>query len=429
MRALLLCLLLSAACKQDHPAARVLAPVILPVPVPVPENSSRVPGSQILRAVVAGGDLKALIETYSAELIERDGVPYRWLSHVRGYYVAASVSGTGEMTLVGPLWTIDSPQSEIAYESGLPFVREDATALDQHPYWHFDAGGSLIRETRLGKTTLQRDRLELGSGGARWVPIGTRETSTRSREGSLVTPSGRFELFAGSAPQLYDHARGALQRDPWLERAYQDLQLRLRRDLGNSQVFLSEDLEHLVVCPDELWNRRLERGVVDERKFVRDFSLHGKSYRRSAFGLHYRRPEPEPAAFPRSIVAVSRDPAERALFERAGEPLLLVVDREQLRLHALDGAMRHAVDAEHSALAAAGGIAFRSAGLTPDGQRVWFALASPRKDLRGVPSDLSAVFWDLAAARLSERRLAHEQLFAERAGAFEPISAQPVLPP
>jgi len=282
-------------------------------------------------------DLRLLVETYR---VSTDFASHRSkVSDTKGYLITISIESTKPIAerakIYGPLWNVPNKRSSISYQAGAMYSKEDVEAARATPVCWFDADGQLVRF--IGDPTrkaIRRDVLKIAADGATWKrqpdakPVFD-DLGPMSEE-RLETLSRRFKLlYRNGAAQLFDLFSGEPKQDAWLTDCFAEA--RSIKDLSNVRLFLTEDLNHLVVSPMEQWN--------NGHSTVTTFTLRGKTYRRADYGLAYSRPLAEPAVFPRQL-----DPAQGFLAEAPhgafsidSKLFLLMNDEKSLRLYTPEG--------------------------------------------------------------------------------------------
>jgi hypothetical protein len=188
------------------------------------------------------------------------------------------------------LWDIPGPISAMTNDDRLIFSSEDEKALQQKPVFYLDINGKLNKwkEMPQDKSKLQTWNLSIGEHQALWHKGDIRNRllllSPFSSE-RVQSESGRYVVQRedNGAVSVYDYELGKSIEDTWLIAAFGEFLS--RKDLGNSMLYLTEDLNYFVIFPRRRW------------KNITDFMIDDKSYSREANGIVYARPEINPRVF------------------------------------------------------------------------------------------------------------------------------------
>ena len=367
---------------------------------------------------LAGDELRVVVETYR-----------RWrplFSHsskvadVKAYHVAvdlASPAPLAERTrVVGPLWSVPNTRSAISFEAGPIFTQGDAAAAAATPTWAFDDDGVLVRFARdPARPLLARHALATKVDGASWRPLGdtkpVADPLPPMSEDRVATRSGRHVLiFHDGKARLFDQFTGEERDDPWLTRSF--AAARSIKYLNNIGCHLTDDLNYLVVSPEEIWNDG--RGHIHET-----FDYRGETHRRGAVGLAYRRGVEEPTLFKRPLPGADHfhgsDPYNA--FSIGGDLYLLTATDHQLTLTAPASGRRYEVEAPPGK--DFGVVRFRDARHDPArGEVVLFG-----SDLE---ANITVVRWDYAKGRIRWDEVPMRPAFEQKGNQLEPRSALPI---
>jgi hypothetical protein len=282
-----------------------------------------------------GDELRLLVETYRVST--EFGSHRSKVSDTKSYLVTVDVESTKPIAerakIYGPLWSVPNKRSSISYQAGAMYSKEDVEAARATPVCWFDTDGQLVRFIGdPARKIIRRDVLKLASDVATW----TRQADAKPvlddlgpmSEDRLQTPSGRFKLaYRNGAAQLFDLYTGEAKEDAWLTKCFAEA--RSVKDLSNVRLFLTEDLNHLVVSPVQGW--------YNGHEMVTTFTLRGKTYKRGDFGFAYSRPAPEPIVFPRKLDPNFLAEEPHGAFTIDSQLFLLMNDEESLRLYTPDG--------------------------------------------------------------------------------------------
>lgn len=253
----------------------------------------------IRQQFLAGNELRLVVET-SRSWVPR-GERNRRTADAKGYLVRVDLGSSqpiaNSATVVGPLWDVPNDRSDISFSSGETFDKKDTAARAATPDCRFDVDGTLLRFIPAAERgLLARDELALSPAGGTWKRQGdTRLIPSKLMPGSedrIRTETGRYGVLREDGKTAcFDLFTGEPIDDPWLSKRFAEA--RSIETLNNVRLFLTDDLNHLVVSPIESWNQagRLHKW----------FKLDGVTYVRSEAGLAYSRPAEKPVVFERRL--------------------------------------------------------------------------------------------------------------------------------
>jgi hypothetical protein len=285
----------------------------------------------------------------------------------------------------------------------------------------FDDQGDLVRLLPDG-ARFWRERLDLGSGPPRWVPAGT-QTLPKLSPDSIHTGSHRWAVdYNGEGPHLYDLQTGEAKDDPWLEAILTDYRARTKVDLGNSGIWLTDDLNHLVIMPNA-WRQNSPNPEHLNDQLITAFRDGGQSYAMQDYALAYDRPALQSRVF--------HKPAGKMNATNGGVKGVFVIQGELLMLTELDGIDKLAdLDgATHFQVAMPAHVGFGNVIQQADQDRLFFV---DPEDLWNVsPSGLPLHVVDITAwyyldGRVEHQRLNLEDIFTLSLGQYRPVKAEAI---
>lgn len=250
-----------------------------------------------------------------------------------------SIDLTGEKPLAerskvyGPLWSVPNERSSISYSAGANFTKADEEAAAATPGMLFDEEGKLLRFLVDPKQKkLLRHELEMSETKAAWKLQGDvkdiKDNLDRFSEDRCRTNTGRYKvIYQEGKAACFDCLTGEQIPDAWLEKAFSEM--RSIPEFGNVRQFLTDDRQHLVASPEDIWRR-------NDNSEIEKFRLGGKKYQRSSFGMAYSRPDTAAQLFPRAANPQPVGAAPHAAISIGGELYLLEVTKATLRLYTPD---------------------------------------------------------------------------------------------
>lgn len=295
-------------------------------------------GIEVRSEHLVGNELRLLVETYATWLPP--------LSHssktanAKGYLVTIDLASKKPLPerarVIGPIWDVPNPRSSISFQAGANFTKDDAEAAAATPVCDFDRDGTLLRFTRdRARKITVRDALVIAPEGCSWKRQGdvqpVRDDLPWGSENRVRSESGRYILlYQNGKAECRDLFTGAQIEDAWLTQAF--AQVRSIENFDNTRLFLTEDLNHLVVSPMAIWNDF-------PRKIYKTFDYDGKTHTRADVGLAYSRPAEKAFLFPRKMDEKESFLAEPPFgaFSIGGELYLFASDESTLRLYSPDG--------------------------------------------------------------------------------------------
>ena len=383
-------------------------------------------GIEVRSQHLSGNELRFIVETY------RTWTPL--LSHssktadAKGYLITIDVGSKKPLaertTIVGPLWDVPDPRSSISFQAGANFTQEDVNAATATPMCTFDLDGTLLRFTRDAKRNVMvRDALVVTSKNGSWKRQGdvlsVQDALPPMSEDRVLTRSGRYILlFQNGKAECFDLFTGKPRDDAWLTQRFAEA--RSIANLNNVRVFLTEDLEHLVVSPMAIWNDF-------PRKTYEAFDFNGKTYRRADVGLAYSRPSEKPLLFKRHMDDQAGFLAEppHGAFSIKGELFLFASDDATLRLYTPD--LQKEIVARASS-----GVKWESVPF-PQIQHAEAAnelvmFASNDITARAGPNEIMHVLrWNYVTNKLTQDDAKIIDLFETRGGQLKPKSLVPIV--
>jgi hypothetical protein len=306
---------------------------------------------EVRAKIVVGNQLRMVVETYrSYRPIDASSLR---TADAKGYLIIVDLAGENPLadraTVFGPLWDVPNPRSNLSFTAGANFTKQDVEAAKATPMCVFDENGALLRFIRdPSRQTLVRDAFIDDPNGGSWERQGDLkpmlEDFLKSRrkldvmnmrqadfdrlaasEDRVATPSKRFVLFyRDGTAALFDAFTGDAKDDPWLTTCFKHAHS--IKDFTNLRTYLTNDLNHLVVCPEP---------TSGTAAMLLTFKLDGKTYKRSEVGLAYIRPTLAPTIFSN---------VQKRLFGRPhgavsidGELYLFMNEENELILYSPDG--------------------------------------------------------------------------------------------
>lgn len=285
---------------------------------------------------MVGNELRMIVETH------RSVFPF-W-SHTstnydtKGYLIIVDLASNRPLPqrsrVYGPLWDVPDAQSEFVCTPGDDFTKNSVGPRRQLPYFEFDENGGLIRfraDLIHGQTRV--DHLDLKSTTytdlTAYKPI---DSQTQPGSDDRVdSNSGRYMLlYQNNAAHLYDLYTGREKQDAWLTNLFAES--RRIPFFEKVRALLTDDLNHLVISPRELWNEGFGRPKHTT------FDLGAKTFSRAEYFLCADRPEA-------NLQAIKREAYQQAMifpppheaFTIDGGLMLLERTNDTIRLYRRDG--------------------------------------------------------------------------------------------
>lgn len=286
---------------------------------------------EIVSQCLVGDQLHLIVETSRRY--------YPWFAEhtrtvdMKGYFIVIDLLSKQPLKdrarVFGPIW--DEPNSQYSRPSEI-FPRQNTNPEADEPYPVLDGNGTLLRFTSTGSpNTMMRDELVVTPISASWqrqrsiTPVDAPKPP--GSEDRLLTESGRFLLlFQNGRAECFDRFTGDRIEDPWLTQRFAEV--RSIPNLKNIRLFLTEDLNHLVVSPMAAYN--------NGQKIFDTFIFQGKTIKRSDVGMAYSRPAEVPFLFARKAQDNFNAQPPHDAFTIGGQPYLFMSDKTMLRLYTLD---------------------------------------------------------------------------------------------
>jgi hypothetical protein len=141
-------------------------------------------------------------------------------------------------------------------------------------------------------------------------------------EDRFESESGRYVVQKQKDGKIhvYDTLKFEKIGNPWLEAVAADFIS--REDLGNRNVFLSDDLKFVLVDPKPMWNTE-KFGPNGKHMYITQFERAGKNYLRAKHFLTYSRPDKNPV-----IHELAPENAKHENGDPFNLPRLLTIDGE-----------------------------------------------------------------------------------------------------
>jgi len=300
---------------------------------------------------------------------------------------------------------------------GIHFTEQDRKAAHATPACRFDTNGDLVRFTYDKRDVLVRDVFVPSNNTASWKRQGeVKPVEDRLPPGSedrVLSFSRRFILlYQDGNAKLYDLFTGEQKEDPWLTKSFADA--RKIKDLDNVRLFLTDDLNHLVVSPTDICN-------YGNGHRVEDFNYDGKTYKRSDFGLAYNRPDSRPLLFPRKLgEAFFHDEEPSGAYSIDGTLFLFMKDIESLRLSSLDGSKEFHLNANGNPQWPT--YPYLQMQQPATGDRLIIFESGVLKLKMGLDETLYIIDWKYKANEISTQELKIGGLFKESWGEYKPLS-------
>jgi hypothetical protein len=348
----------------------------------------------------------------------------------KGYLVLVNLASDKPLDEVaqvyGPLWDVPNPRSSISFEAGANFTQEDADAAAATPMCTFAPDGTLLRFTRdPARKTLVRDALVVSPTAASWKRQGdvkpVDDDLPPMSEARLLSPSGQYILlFQNGQATLSDLFTGQPKDDPWLTNAF--AHAHSIKNFKNVRYHLTDDLNHLVLCPMAIWNDKFgPSGKTHET-----FDLDGKTHTRADVGLAYSRPDPAPKLFPRKMEPGQSflDEGPRDAFSINGKLYLLMTDEKALRLYTPDGSKEFRLDAHGKPQWPL--YPFLQLQHAPANNELIIFDTNEITRTAGPNETVSVIRWNYQTATLTRHNVPVLKLFDRDAAQFKPRAIHPI---
>jgi hypothetical protein len=283
-----------------------------------------VPEFSLRARMVVGNELRLVVETSRSS--EGPFDHHSTTTDVKGYLILIDLDSHKPMKqrsrMFGPLWDVPEPRSSLSFDAGVMFTQQDVDAAHLTPRCAFDSNGTLLRFRwdSASKATL-RESLEIGSTGASWKYCGDvkpiKNDLLPGSQDELTSTSGQFALiYQDGEAKLYDLFTSLPKEDSWLTTSF--VQLRAIKDQGDVFMFLTDDLNCVVVGP------------MSTNK-SKTFDFGGKTYQRADVVTVLHRPVGAPELFPQMFNG------PYGAFSIKNELYLFKSDWHSLRLYKPDG--------------------------------------------------------------------------------------------
>lgn len=310
------------------------------------------PFMEVRGAMVVGDELRLVVETYQVRFEKLTG--RKKACNSKGFYVTVNLASTHALearaTVHGLLWDVPDEMSAIGHSVGANFTESDAAARRQHPLIKFSRSGNLLRLSRGSQAgEIQRDEFIASADGGRWRSMSAIKAIDDPlplfSEDRVIDMSSQFMLLRqDEVTQLFELETGQVRNDRWLTDSF--THARTIENFGNVRFILTEDLRHLVVNPEPIWNTN---GVLHET-----FQHERVARNRADFILVYSRPDPKPALVKREDLpermTISLPPD--GAFSIDGKLLLFSGEAGKMSLRSLEGEDVHIASISSEPLAA-----------------------------------------------------------------------------
>jgi hypothetical protein len=383
-----------------------------------------IPRIAVRAKMVVGNELRLGIETYSESRGPFDHSATD--SDVKGYLVIVDLSSDKSIAerakLYGPLWSVPNPRSSISLDAGTNFTQQDVDAMQITPTCMFDGDGTLVRfKWDASRQVAVRESLTVGKDSGSWKTEGDLKTIKNSlgamSEDKAISASARYMLiYEKGEATLYDVFTGESKDDNWLTTSFADA--RSIKNLNNIRIFLTDDLNYLVVSP---WGTTGDgQGGV-----LKTFDLNGKTYNRADSVLIYRRPQA-------NAQLIVRKPGEKeyqqeaphGIFSIGGELYFFMNDQHALRLYRPDGTKEFHVDANGNApweTAAFPQIQFSR----KDDEIILYSGNDTTAEI-GPNEHVKVLMWKYLTNDLTQNDIPLINLFESRSGHYQAKTAIPI---
>ena len=236
--------------------------------------------SQCDRLRVFGDRVMYVVETKS--LVARLPDSEAREANLRDYLYTARLTDDGKVVepiIVGPIYRHDGPVSSMA-NAGVPFNKDDFDFLNAKPYFDFGPDGRLVKTlyAKDGKT-VRTSELIIKDKKSHWdTPV------IRPRlpligamsEERFESESGRYVVQKQQDGKIhvYDTWKYEEFSSPWVEAVAADFIS--QEDLGNRNVFLTDDLKFVMVDPASFTHFKQKGRTYDGTNHFLTYSSPGK---------------------------------------------------------------------------------------------------------------------------------------------------------
>jgi hypothetical protein len=216
-------------------------------------------------------------------------------TNVRGYLVLARLregkDPDSTRQVVGPLYTIHGPVSSLVNDAGAPYSNADAEALLVKRSFSIRAPDVLVKSRVINDgRDVEDSTLNIGGKTAKWVTSGAR---ARIRFLGWASPdfvesgSRRYvaQKEADGQVRIYYRTTAKEINDGWLKEVF--TQYFSRDDLGNSDLYISDDLNYVALF-FRLANRVTGRDGIE--RLIKTFDFNGQPVRRENRFIVFSRP-------------------------------------------------------------------------------------------------------------------------------------------